>query len=190
MPVPNTFVSPLGQNHGDRPGRCARIILSAAALLILGCSKINSLFPTSRWAFFPAETPIPAKTDSIPGNLAGTWHVGYSWGCGSFSETTWILHPDGTFFSPAIRRDGRWKAEGDQFALSFPYGPFVVYSGTIDATGKYMEGTMAGDDGSSGCWHAQKADSDSGNADFHPLPASPQPESGPGGSSIRSSSIP
>jgi hypothetical protein len=164
MPVQKTMSSPQKRDHGyGSAGRLCAVL--AAGLLGLGCSKIHNLFPSAAAASYPTGTPSLVKKTPTAAGPEGTWQVFYSWGCGSFSETVWILHPDGTFFIPDINRGGTWKAEGSDFTLSFPYSPFVVYTGKIDAAGKTMEGTMAGDDGSRGCWHARKGNPPAGIRD-------------------------
>jgi hypothetical protein len=92
-----------------------------------------------------------------PGDkLAGRWKVFYSWGCASYSETIWVLISGGVFSSPDVRQEGTWTRDGDSITLTYPQAPFVVYTGTVDPARDSMEGAMAGQDGSRGCWHARK----------------------------------
>jgi len=135
------------------------MVQAAIGLLILGCSKTRGVLPSPTPCVESTPTPSPSVFPVLDGGLAGEWLVSYSWGCGSLSETTWLLYPDGTFFAPAVNRGGTWHLEGREFALTFPYSPFARYTGRADPAGEYLEGTMAGDDGSRGCWHARKSES-------------------------------
>jgi hypothetical protein len=125
-------------------------------MLLLGCSKIQGISPSPTPDIKPARTAAMTASGASELELAGEWLVSYSWGCGSYSETIWKLESDGTFYAPEINRGGTWSVDGRKFELSFPYEPYVTYSGTVDPQGTYLEGTMAGTDGSQGCWHARK----------------------------------
>jgi hypothetical protein len=135
------------------------LVFITAGLIILGCSKTRDLLLLPNRT---SELTRISNTRTIPnpaGGLAGEWQVFFSWGCGSYSETTWILHPDGTFYAPDINRGGKWSMEGREVVLTFPYSPFVVFTGILDPEGQSIKGTMGGNDGSSGCWNAAKKSS-------------------------------
>jgi hypothetical protein len=147
-----------GPRVADRRPRRNRILplLVLVCAAALACSKTGDLFPGA--ADSSAAAPTHAGRDTPPSvpALAGEWTVRYSWGCGTYSETGWNLSADGTFYSASVNRSGKWILRGRDFVLTFPYAPFVVYSGTVSSDGLSMEGTMAGNDGSRGCWDAAK----------------------------------
>jgi hypothetical protein len=143
--------------------RLHRILLFPILLgaLGLGCSKAPDLLRLTPASSESALFQTPLVPPQHGETLAGDWAVYYSWGCGSFSETSWTLSADGTFYSAPVNRSGKWSVRGRDFVLAFPYGPFVVYTGTVDSTGESIAGTMAGNDGSRGCWRAVKVSSPS-----------------------------
>jgi hypothetical protein len=122
---------------------------TAAGWLILGCSVFqpNNTVQTGT----PALRLLKTQTAGSDRGLGGIWRVDYSWGCGSFSEAGWILHADGTFFSPEANCGGTWDLSGSVFRLMFDYSPHPVYIGTVDASRDSMEGTMESEDGKTGC---------------------------------------
>ncbi len=131
-------------------------MIPAAAVFLLGCSTIFGVSPSPMPAFDSTQAPKAAFSPAPDDGLAGLWLVAYSWGCASDSETTWILYADGTFSSPDVNQEGTWSVNGRAFELTYPYSPYAVYAGTVELSGGYIEGTMAGDDGNRGCWHARK----------------------------------
>jgi hypothetical protein len=131
-------------------------VSAVVGMLLLGCSKIQGIPRSPTPGVKPARTAAETASGASASELAGQWLVFYSWGCGSYSETVWNLESDGTFYAPEINRGGTWNVDGRDFKLTFPYEPYATYSGTIDPQGAYMEGTMAGTDGSQGCWQARK----------------------------------
>jgi hypothetical protein len=135
-------------------------IFAAAGMVFIGCSKLTVLSQPP--VPFLESTPTPKEAASpAPGvDLSGLWRVDYSWGCASRLETTWILRSDGTFASPAVNQEGIWSLNGQAFELIYPYNPRTVYTGTLDPSGDDIEGTMAANDGSRGCWHAHRQRTD------------------------------
>jgi hypothetical protein len=130
------------------------ITYAAAGWLILGCSLFQPNITAQTRT--PALRPAKTLTAGLERGVDGLWRVFYSWGCGSFSEAGWILHADGTFYSPEANGGGTWTLERSVFRLTFDYSPHTTYSGTVNAARDSMEGTMESEDGKTGCWHASR----------------------------------
>jgi hypothetical protein len=130
-------------------------VCSVAGCLVLGCSLLDPNITVQPRT--PTLQPTASSTAVPERKLDGTWQAFYSWGCGSVSEASWILRADGTFYSPEADGGGIWNMKGSDFRLAFGYSPRATYTGKVNDTRDYMEGTMEADGGKTGCWHAERS---------------------------------
>jgi hypothetical protein len=129
-------------------------ILALAGMWILSCETAQSIFPPLQSNAARVEQPSPDFTRTARRVIAGPWQVFYSWGCGSYSRSEWVLNAGGTFYCPEIDGGGTWTLTGRDFRLEFDYPPYAAYTGFLNAGGNRLEGTMAEDRGRTGCWYA------------------------------------
>jgi hypothetical protein len=133
-------------------------ILAFAGVLVFGCGTLRIIplpvDPASSQAFRPSDA---AAYDSHP-DILGVWQVFFSWGCGSYSTAEWILSADGTFYCPDIDGGGTWILTGRKFHLEYGYPPYATYTGLLNIEGNRMEGAMADNRGSTGCWHSERGE--------------------------------
>jgi hypothetical protein len=134
-------------------------ILAFAGIWILSCETAYSVFPSLDPTPTRTVQSSPAFTDTAQPVITGQWQVFYSWGCGSYSQSEWILYAGGTFYCPDIDGSGTWTLLGRVFRLEFDYPPYATYTGELNAGGSSMEGTMADNRGRTGCWFADKESS-------------------------------
>lgn len=94
-------------------------------------------------------------------NVVGIWNQNYDWGCdGSFNVAILDIRDDNTIILTDWNGEilyPTWSLEGNQFTYVYTSG--TTYTGTVDSTENYMEGTMVSWRGSTGCWSATRTSS-------------------------------
>jgi hypothetical protein len=101
-------------------------------------------------------TPAPAFED----NIYGDWDLYYDWSCsGSYNGPVAVtFYTDGTYYAVEDSSGGygTWTLIGNALDYLYDDYPHAHYIGTINSARDYGEGTMSTDDGSNGCWYANK----------------------------------
>lgn len=127
---------------------CCLCITAAGVLMYLGTQGIGPLSSL-------ANSPVLSSSPSV----SGDWDLYYSWDCGSYSGPATIsFYGDGSYYAYEDTGDGygTWSVQGQTLDFMYDEYPHAHYIGTLSNTGDYAEGTMDTDDGSSGCWYANK----------------------------------
>ena len=90
-------------------------------------------------------------------SVTGLWTLTYDWQCDGITLTAiWLINADGTFVTVEDNPEhGTWTLQNTAITLTYQGG--AVYSGTVDATGTTMQGTMLDANNVSGCWTAVRA---------------------------------
>ncbi|MDD1749214.1 MAG: hypothetical protein LUO89_04995 [Methanothrix sp.] len=86
-----------------------------------------------------------AKSYAANNDIVGTWILKAP--CSSSLEYNWYLYNPGNF-QDNLGTGGTWILNGDQIALSYNDAVHTIYTGTMNASGTYMEGTRSADLGS------------------------------------------
>jgi hypothetical protein len=128
---------------------CCICIVAAGVLMYLGTQGIGPLSSL-------ANSPILSSSPSV----AGEWDLYYDWSCtGAYSGPASItFYADGGYYAYEETGGGygTWVVQGTNLDFSYDEYPHAHYIGTLSSTGDYVEGTMSTDDGSNGCWYANK----------------------------------
>jgi hypothetical protein len=122
-------------------------ILIAGVLMYLGTRGIGPLASL-------ADSPIFSSSPSV----VGEWDLYYDWNCTGtyYGPATIIFQPDGSYYAYEDGGEGYGTWTMSAKTLDFIYSgyPNAHYTGTTSST--HAEGTMSTDDGSRGCWYADK----------------------------------
>lgn len=128
---------------------CCLCIVVAGVLMYLGTQGIG---PLSSLANSPIFSSSP--------NVVGGWDMYYDWSCTSSynGPVDVTLNTDGTFyaFEETGGGYGTWSVQGETLDFRYDEYPSAHYIGTVSSTGDYVDGTMSTDDGSDGCFYANK----------------------------------
>ncbi len=127
---------------------CCVCAFSTGILMYLGVEGIGPLKSL-------ADSPV----FSVSSSVVGEWDLYYSWDCDSYNGPATVqFSGNGTYSSHEDygTGTGTWTVKGKTIEFAYDSYPYAHYTGTLNGAGSHAEGTMNTQDGSSGCWYADK----------------------------------
>jgi len=154
---------PIGMPEPPPPAKKAtpwKVIIPVAIVVILCCIclvVVGVLYYMGTQGNGPLATLV---TTTGTTDITGTWDLYYDWGCdGVYSGPAELnFHADNNFtlteYSDSLF--GTWTIAGTRVEGIFDDYPNSHYTGTLDSTGDYIDGTMDNLDNMTGCWYAER----------------------------------
>ncbi len=114
---------------------------------------------TSTPTLTPTATPTATRTftPTVELTIVGDWDIYYDWDCdGDYKGPVFITFLPNNTYMLSENSDtayGTWWMVGRSIDFMFDESPNAHYTGTMDSSYTYMDGTMSTTDGSDGCWY-------------------------------------
>jgi hypothetical protein len=141
---------------------CCLCLVVIGVVAYLGTQGTGPLATLATPTRMPTNTSVPTfpPTPTRSSSVTGVWYTYYSWDCASSynGPATLTFNPDNTFYmvEDTSSGGGTWHLQGDQFDYIYNYSPYAHFVGTLASSMDHLEGTMSTNDGSTGCWYADK----------------------------------